>query len=38
MGPSFDGEAFGAARDLVLEGLTQPAATPNRSCIAAVGP
>ena len=24
MGPSYDGEAFGAAHDLVFEGLTQP--------------
>ena len=24
MGPSYDGEAFAAARDLVFEGLTQP--------------
>ena len=24
MGPSYDGEAFGAARDLVFEGLSQP--------------
>ena len=24
MGPSYDGEAFGAAHDLVFEGLSQP--------------
>ena len=24
MGPSYDGEAFAAARDLVFEGLVQP--------------
>jgi len=24
MGPAYDGEAFGAAHDLVFEGLTQP--------------
>ena len=24
MGPSYDGEAFAAARDLVFEGLSQP--------------
>jgi malate synthase len=24
MGPAYDGEAFGAARELVFEGLSQP--------------
>ena len=37
MGPSYDGEAFAAAHDLVFEGIASRPATPNPSCTGAAG-